>query len=61
MAGLLGEVTALTNGATLVLLPCSLDRQLAAHRLSKSLNAALLCQLEADSPDTALAALGPFL
>jgi hypothetical protein len=60
MAGAFGSVLSLPPGNSLVLIPANLDRELLAHRLSKSLNTRILCQFEADDPDKALSLLGPY-
>ena len=55
-----GAVHALRSGC-LVLAPRSMDRELLAHRLSKSLNADILCQCGADSAESALQSLADWL
>ena len=49
-----GKVIPLSNGRLLVLLPMRMDRELIAHRLSKSLNAAAVLSFGANSPDEAI-------
>jgi hypothetical protein len=46
-----GEVISLSTGRPLVMLPLSIDRELIAHRLSKTLNAKILLSFQADSPE----------
>ena len=47
-----GTVLALENTRPLILLPRLLDRELIAHRLSKSLNTKIMSVFEADSPES---------
>jgi len=47
----MGAVISLSNGRPLVMLPLSVDRDLIAHRLSKSLNAKVLLSFQADSSE----------
>ena len=54
IAGMLdknGTVIPLQTGRPLVLLPLSMDRELVAHRISKSLDTAPVFSFEADSPE----------
>ena len=51
MLSMTGTVLTLPNGRPLILLPKLLDRELIAHRLSKSLNSKLLASFEASNPD----------
>ena len=46
-----GTVIPLQTGRPLVLLPISMDRELIAHRISKSLNSTPVFSFEADSPE----------
>ncbi|GHV94050.1 hypothetical protein AGMMS50293_03700 [Spirochaetia bacterium] len=55
-----GAAYTLPSGC-LVLIPYSMDRELLAHRLSKSLNADILCQCGADSAESALQSLADWL
>jgi len=54
MVGKMGTVIPLQNGRPLVMLPLSLDRDLIAHRLSKTLNAKILLSFQADSSETVI-------
>jgi len=54
MIGKLGSVIPLSGGRPLVLVPESIDRELIAHRLSKSLNTRPLMSFEAASPENVL-------
>jgi hypothetical protein len=57
-----GAVTAdLSGGNVLVLLPGALDRELFAHRLSRSADLPILSQVSADSPALAIKTLSPYL
>ena len=56
-----GSVFDLENGACLVLVPREMDRQLLVHRLSQSLDADILHQCAACSPDEALTSISSFL
>jgi hypothetical protein len=56
-----GSVFDLGGGKCLLLMRPSADCELVMHRLSKSLNAETLCQLKADSAETALSAIASFL
>jgi hypothetical protein len=56
----LGAAGFLSPENTLVLIPETVDRELLAHRLSKSLNAQVLYQFEADDPGKALDLLEPY-
>jgi len=47
----MGTVTSLSTGRPLVMLPLSIDRELIAHRLSKTLNAKILLSFQADSSE----------
>jgi len=49
-----GSVIPLPSGRPLILLPLAADRQLIAHRLSKTLNAKNLLSFEANTPEDAL-------
>jgi hypothetical protein len=57
MVSAAGAVQPLGGGKCLILLPLSVDRELLAHRLSKTLNAEILCQCAANSSDTVLEAI----
>jgi len=46
---------------TLTLLPGALDRELFAHRLSRSTGSAVLIQFDANAPSLALETLNPYL
>lgn len=50
----LGTVISLDSGHTMLLLPPLVDRELIAHRLSKSLDTKPLLTFEADSPEKAI-------
>jgi len=50
----MGTVIPLPNGRPLVMLPLSQDRELIAHRLSKTLNAEILLSFPADSSETVI-------
>ena len=54
MVNMFGSSIALPTGCPLVLFPSSLDRELIAHRLSKSLDTAALLSIEAKSPENVL-------
>jgi hypothetical protein len=56
----LGAAFSLSPENTLALIPGALDRELLAHRLSKSLNAPVLFQFQADDPGRALDLLKPY-
>jgi hypothetical protein len=56
----LGAAVPLSRGHTLALIPEDVDRELLAHRLSKSLNAPVLYQFEAGDPGEALGLLDPY-
>ncbi|MDR2363047.1 MAG: hypothetical protein LBD65_01340 [Spirochaetaceae bacterium] len=45
----------------LMLLPSSIDTELAAHRISKTLNREALCTFESESPGEVLERLRPYL
>jgi hypothetical protein len=60
MVGNFGSALSLSPGSSLVLIPENMDRELLAHRLSKSLNAQVLCQFAADDPGKALTLLDPY-
>ena len=51
----------LPGGNSLVLLPGALDRELFAHRLSRSTGSAVLSQFSANSASLALKTLRPYL
>ncbi|WP_010255901.1 hypothetical protein [Treponema primitia] len=61
MAGAFGPLIVLPSKRVLVLLPPSLDREIVAHRLSKSLGAEVLVCFETDVPDKALELIQPYL
>ena len=52
MLDMTGTVLALENARPLILLPRLLDRELIAHRLSKSFNTKVMSVFEADSPES---------
>ena len=54
MINKIGSVIPLPSGRPLILLPSSIDRELIAHRLSKSLAAMPLLSFEAASPESVL-------
>ena len=56
-----GSVIPLPSGRPLILLPLAADRQLIAHRLSKTLNAKNLLSFEANNPESALTLINPLL
>jgi hypothetical protein len=60
MMSYLGAAGPLSGENTLVLIPQTVDRELLAHRLSKSLHAQVLYQFEADDPGKALDLLEPY-
>jgi len=60
MVDKLGTVSALPNGRPLVMLPMSRDRELIAHRLSKTLNAKILLSFQADSSEIAINKINAF-
>jgi len=47
----MGTVISLSTGRPLIMLPLSVDRDLIAHRLSKTLNAKILLSFQADSSE----------
>jgi len=47
----MGAVISLSTGRPLIMLPLSVDRDLIAHRLSKTLNAKILLSFQADSSE----------
>jgi len=47
-----GTVIPLQNGQPLVLLPLSMDRELVAHRISKSLDTTPVFSIRAETPET---------
>jgi hypothetical protein len=53
----LGIVISLPRDRPLILLPQAIDRELIAHRLSKSLNVAPILSFEAKSPENILESL----
>jgi hypothetical protein len=55
-----GAAFALSPEHSLVLLPEDVDRELLAHRLSKSLNAPVLDQFQSGDPGEALGLLEPY-
>jgi hypothetical protein len=60
MVSAFGPVFPLSPENLLVLIPDKLDRELLAHRLSKSLNTRVLFCFQADDPARALALLAPY-
>jgi hypothetical protein len=60
MASAFGQVFPLSPENLLVLIPDKLDRELLAHRLSKSLNTQVPACFSADDPPGALALLAPY-
>jgi hypothetical protein len=50
----MGTVISLSTGRPLIMLPLSIDRELIAHRLSKTLNAKILLSFQADSSETVM-------
>jgi hypothetical protein len=56
-----GTVISLPAGRSLILLPASLDRELIAHRISRSLNTPALGAFETPDPEGAMKELRPFL
>jgi hypothetical protein len=56
-----GTVISLPGERSLILLPASLDRELIAHRISRSLNTPALSTFGAPDPDGAMKDLLPFL
>jgi hypothetical protein len=61
MVALLGITIVLPSGRSLVLLPGALDKELAAHRLSNSLNVKALTVFTAESPGEALDLIRSYL
>ncbi|MDR2258829.1 MAG: hypothetical protein LBE14_06745 [Treponema sp.] len=61
MVSSFGSVFPLPPGNCLVLFPETIDRELLAHRLSKSLDSQVLRHFQADDPGTAIIQLGPYL
>jgi hypothetical protein len=61
MVSSFGSAITLPSRNTLILFPASLDRELIAHRLSKSLHRSCVCSFAADNPDSAFAVIQPFL
>jgi hypothetical protein len=57
----IGRVIPLSPERSLVLLPKTLDRELIAHRLSKSIGLTILSGFEVESPEGALALTAPYL
>jgi hypothetical protein len=55
-----GAVLSLSPENSLVLIPGDVDRELLAHRLSKTLKAQVLYQFQADDPGQALSLLAPY-
>jgi hypothetical protein len=51
----------ISGGNSLILLPGALDRELFAHRLSRSADLAVLFQFSANSPSLAIETLGSYL
>jgi len=47
----MGVVISLSTGCPLIILPLSIDRELIAHRLSKTLNAKILLSFQAESTE----------
>jgi len=60
MVGKMGTVIPLPNGRPLVMLPLSLDRELIAHRLSKTLNTKILLSFQADSSEIVINNINSF-
>jgi hypothetical protein len=60
MASAFGLAIPLSRENALMLIPEKLDRELLAHRLSKSLNTRVLYSFQADDPGGALALLAPY-
>ena len=56
-----GSVIPLSLNRPLILLPITLDRELIAHRISKSLKTIPLLSFEANNPENALSILKPLL
>jgi hypothetical protein len=61
MINFIGEVSALPNGRSLVLMPSVFDRDLIAHRLSASLKVKTLAIVGADDPGKVLLEIQPYL
>ena len=61
MLSMTGTVLSLSTGHPLILLPKHLDRELIAHRLSKTLNSKLLASFEASSPENVFGRINPLL
>jgi hypothetical protein len=60
MVRFFGELFPLSPENGLILVPGNMDRELLAHRLSKSLNTRIVCHFQADDPGAALSLLGPY-
>ena len=60
MIGKMGTVIPLPNGRPLVMLPLSPDRELIAHRLSKTLNAKILFSFQSDSSEIVINKINSF-
>jgi len=61
MINIAGSVIPLPLNRSLILLPIAKDRELIAHRISKSLKTTQLLSFEADSPENALNKIRPLL
>jgi hypothetical protein len=61
MVSSFGSVLFLPPGNCLALFPGSMDGELLAHRLSKSLHTQVFFHFQADDPGTAIIQLGPYL
>jgi hypothetical protein len=56
-----GKVIPLNSGCPLILFSPETDRELIAHRLSKTLHTTILFSFEADSPETVINTIQPLL
>jgi hypothetical protein len=61
MISAFGSVSSLPAGNCMALFPETIDRELLAHRLSKSLKTRMLYHFQADDPGMAMAQIGPYL
>jgi hypothetical protein len=61
MVSSFSSVFPLSRGNCLMLFPETMDRELLAHRLSKSLTVRVLRHFQADDPGMAMIQLGPYL